>query len=245
MPLVFQGPLGYPGERGFRGEPVSHLHPAALKITAWVDECMGVRWGGVGRGEHTSTHVIAGYICVNYTIQQHYKPVTTQSQREWALSVRVNCCTVFVNVLKTNSLFSLCYNLFTGSTRSKGRARREGLAGKKVVGGSSQFTWCHRAWTKKKKIWYSFFEHLMFSLCLSNPYFSFTSFSLYKSNLNVRYFYLCHRVFPLQCSESIQWPELSLTMTYISGYGFCLVPTFLPSDSHSVCYTLLLYDFSC
>lgn len=38
MSLVFQGPLGYPGERGFRGEPVSHLHTGALRIVAWVNE---------------------------------------------------------------------------------------------------------------------------------------------------------------------------------------------------------------
>lgn len=44
--LIFQGPLGYPGERGFRGEPVSHLHPADWRII----ECMG---GGTGALETT------------------------------------------------------------------------------------------------------------------------------------------------------------------------------------------------
>lgn len=65
MPLVFQGSLGYPGERGFRGEPVSHLHPEDYGM----NECVG----------KTSTHVIAGYITVNYTNQQHCTPLTSDN----------------------------------------------------------------------------------------------------------------------------------------------------------------------
>lgn len=117
MPLVFQGPLGYTGERGFRGEPVSHLHPEDYGVNESVGK--------------TSTHVIAGYITVNYTNQQHCTPLTSDN------TVRENQL-----LAAPLSLMFCCYNFFTGSTGTKGRARREGLAGKKVVVGSS-----HRAWT--------------------------------------------------------------------------------------------------
>lgn len=134
-------------------------------------------------------------------------------------------------------------NLSTGSTGSQGRARREGLAGKTVVGGSSQFTWWHRGCTGrtvKEKFNVPLLSFKCF-LCLSNRCFSFISFSFYKSNLNVRYFYLCNHVFTLQCNESIQWSDLCLTMTYVAGQGFSQVHTFLPVDNHSVNYALWIF----
>lgn len=65
-----------------------------------------------------------------------------------------------------------------------------------------------------------------FSLCLSNPYFSFTFFSFYKSNLNVRYFYFRHHPLTLKCSESVTYiqstcdPHLNLPWPFYTHRVF-------------------------
>lgn len=128
----FQGPLGYQGERGFRGESVSFLHDFGLSKPA----C----------GGETSTHVIAGYSTVNYANQQRcrsHRPATTQSQRGGAHSVEVNGGNAFSGLFWCH-IFILFWIFLSGSTRSQGTARREGLAGKKVVSGTSQLSWWYR-----------------------------------------------------------------------------------------------------
>lgn len=46
--LLFQGSLGYPGERGIRGEPVGHLRPqgygAIAQVHVWFYYCSRQHW---------------------------------------------------------------------------------------------------------------------------------------------------------------------------------------------------------
>lgn len=111
VPSAFQGPLGYPGERGIRGEPVSHLHP---------EQC------GVYDCRHQ--HVVAGYIAVNYTNQQY-------GLREHELLPVKKTSPLMFWRLRLFFFFLLSYS-FTGITGSQGRAGREGFTGKKVVNSS-------------------------------------------------------------------------------------------------------------
>lgn len=107
MPSAFQGPLGYPGERGIRGEPVSHLHPEQY---------------GVYECRHQ--HVVAGYIAVNYTNQQH-------GLRENELSpVKKTSPLMF---WRLRFFFFLCPILSQGSPGPKGEPGEKGLPVRKLL----------------------------------------------------------------------------------------------------------------
>lgn len=130
--LLFQGPSGYPGERGIRGEPVSYLR-----------------------------------------VLTHF------------LSLLWHC--LLPVILPKKKLTNLIPQFILGGPRSKGRTWREGFTGKKVPSDDAHV------------LWFLFLtEHCP---CVFNPYFPFTSSTLYKSNLNVRYFYLHCRVCTLAFSQ--------------------------------------------